>query len=228
MSAHARPVHQRRLVRSAATALLAGLLLAVTAPTSDAAARPDKQDLHDVETGAPIRGSFAMTSRQPDRVTTRIRTTAAPGHAVTVWYVVFNQPDACLGGACSPEDLFIGGDMANGFNLDQIDATRASVVYGGDGAVVNAGGRLALDASLGVGEVPTGSVPVAIGDVADGALVPGPVTGLEDARAAEVHVVLQDHGLAHTDPALLGSQLTGFMTECNPDCVDVQFSVHLP
>jgi hypothetical protein len=227
MSRHARNIRQP-IRRSAAGALLAALLFAVGAPAAIAATAPDKQDLYAFETGDPIQGGFSMTTRDDDSIATRIRSRAPPGHAVTVWYVVFNEPDACLGGACSPFDLFVGGDMANGFNFAQIDATRASVVYGGDGAVVNPGGRLALDAALGVGEVPTGSVPVAIGDPADGALVPGPVTGLEDARKAEIHVVLQDHGVAHTDGARLESQLTGFMTECNPDCVDVQFAVHLP
>jgi hypothetical protein len=228
MSNHARNNRSLGTVRPATAALLALLLLAVAAPASIAAALPDKQDLYSFETGDQITGGFSMTSRNEDGITTRVRTAATPGHAVTVWYVVFNNPEACLDGACSGFDLFIDGDMANGFNLDQINATRASVVYGGDGDVVNAGGRLALDASLGVGEVPTGSVPVAIGDPADGALVPGPVTGLEDAQTAEVHVVVQDHGQAQTDAALLESQLSGFMTECNPACVDVQFAIHLP
>lgn len=228
MSNDARTNRSLRTARPATAALLALLMLAVAAPASLAAAVPDKQDLYDFATGEKIQAGFSMTTRGEDAISTRIRTTATPGHAVTVWYVIFNTPEACLGGVCTPYDLFVDGDMANGFNFEQINATRASVLYGGDGDVVNAGGRLALDASLAVGEVPTGSVPVAIGDVADGALVPGPVTGLEDAQAAEVHIVLQDHGQAHTDAAQLESQLTGFMTECNPDCVDVQFAVHLP
>jgi hypothetical protein len=228
MSNDGRTILRLSILRPTAVALLAALLLVVAASASTAAAQPDKQDLYSFETGAPIKGGFSMLTRDGDSIATKIRTSATPGHAVTVWYVVFNNPDACLDGACSAYDLFVDGDMANGFNHTQIDATRASVVYGGDGDVVNPGGRLALDAALSVGEVPTGSVPIAIGDPADGALVPGPVTGLEDARTAEIHVVLQDHGEAHTDQALLESQLTGFMTECNPDCVDVQFAVHLP
>ena len=60
----------------------------------------------------------------------------------------------------------------------------------------------------------------------DGALVPGPVTGLKDAQTAEIHIVVQDHGTAHTDPDLLEQQLSGSQTACNPKCVDVQFAVH--
>lgn len=53
------------------------------------------------------------------------------------------------------------------------------------------------------------------------------MTGLEDAQTAEIHIVLQDHGMAHTDPVLIEQQLTGFQTECNEVCVDVQFAVHM-
>ena len=101
-------------------------------------------------------------------------------------------------------------------------------MHGGDGAAGNPAGRVVLDGGLAEGEVPTGAAQVVIGHPDDGALVPGPVTGLEDAPAAEVHVVLQDHGPAHEDPTLLASQLSGFQAACNPGCVDVQFAVHLP
>lgn len=99
------------------------------------------------------------------------------------------------------------------------------MIYGGDGAVANPAGRVALDGGLAEGEIPTGTNQVAIG--AAGALVPlRPATGQDDAQAAEVHLVLQDHGTAHTDPAQLAAQLSGFNTACNPVCVDVQFAVH--
>jgi hypothetical protein len=134
-----------------------------------------------------------MLDRGDDGVATKIRTSADAGHAITIWYVIFNEPSACLGGACGEDDLFVDGDPANGFNAAQIQAARISVVYGGDGGVVNPGGRLALDGGLAVGEVPTGSVPVVVGLDADGAVVPqamsgAVVTGLEDAAGAEIHV----------------------------------------
>lgn len=207
--------------------LLALLLVAVTAPAATAAP-PDKQPLHDFATGQPITGTFSMLDRSDDAVASRIRTAATPGHAITIWYVIFNAPQLCSGGECGEDDLFAGG----GFNSDRIEAARISVVYGGDGGVVNPAGRVALDGGLAEGGIPAGTNQVVIGLDTDGALVPqavsgAVVTGLEDAAGAEVHVVLQDHGAAHSDPALLQSQLTGFGTACNPDCVDVQFAVHL-
>lgn len=107
-------------------------------------------------------------------------------------------------------------------------ATWISVVFGGDGTVVNPGGRFALNGGLAEGAVPTGTNQIVIGLADDGELVPGPVTGLEDAQGAEVHIVLQDHGQAHDNPALLASQLSGFNTACNPECTDIQFAVHMP
>jgi hypothetical protein len=217
--------HLPRPALAAATGVMA-VLLAAVAPQPAVAAPPDKQPLYAFATGEPVTGAFSMLRRSDDAVTSKIRSFASPGHAVTYWYVIFNLPGNCNTGACGEDDIFVGGDPAAGFNFAQIEAARISVVYGGDGDVVNPGGRVALDGGLAEGEVPTGSVPVVIGHPDDGALVPGPVTGLEDAETAEIHVVLQDHGTAQTDPDLLEQQLSGFQTACNPDCVDVQFAVH--
>lgn len=206
--------------------LFLALVVAGMTPHAASAAPPDKQPLRSFETQEQL--GFSMLHRGGGAVMTRIRTAATPGHAVTVWYVIFNAPEMCSGGVCGEDDVFIDADPTAGFNVAQIEAARISVVYGGDGDVVNPGGRVALDGGLAEGQVPSGSVPVVIGDPDDGALVPGPVTGLEDARAAEIHVVLQDHGTAHTDPITLEQQLSGFQTACNPMCVDVQFAVHVP
>lgn len=211
------------------TAVMAAILLVAVAAQPSYAAPPDRQTMHDFVTGDAITGTFSMLDRGDEAVASRIRTTATPGHAVTLWYVIFNAPGNCSDGACGADDLFLdpaaGG--AGGFNDAQIDAARISVVYGGDGGVVNAAGRLALDGGLAEGEVPTGAGQAVIG--AEGALVPlSPVTGLEDAQAAEVHIVLQDHGLAHDDPDVLASQLSSFNGGCNPTCLDIQFAVHLP
>jgi hypothetical protein len=209
--------------------VVAGASLAASLTSPAALAAPvDKQPLHEFATGEPVVGAFSMLDRGDDAVTSRIRTAATPGHALTIWYVVFNLPGSCSDGVCGEDDIFVGGDPAQGFDLDRIQAARVSVVYGGDGAVANPAGRVALDGGLAEGEVPTGDAQIVIGHPDDGAMVPGPVTGLEDAQAAEVHVVLQDHGPAHEDPTLLTSQLSGFQTACNPVCADVQFAVHQP
>lgn len=231
-----RNTHMSRPGRLVIAALSAVLLIAVTAEPSNAAP-PDKQALHDYTTAQPITGTFSMLDRSDDAITSRIRTTATPGHAVTLWYVIFNAPELCgdvdpdttefVPRECGAADIFLdpAAGAAGGFNATQIQAARISVVYGGDGGVVNPGGRLALDGGLAQGEVPTGTNQVVIGT--EGSLVElSPVSGLEDAHTAEVHIVLQDHGLANDDPDLLAAQLSSFNGGCNPACVEVQFAIH--
>jgi len=217
----------RRRPRSvlAATTGVMVLLLAAVAPQAAVAAQADKQPVNDFVTGDPVTGAFSKLGRSDDAVSSKVRTDVTPGHAITMWYVIFNAPGLCNTGGCGEDDIFVGG-IPGQFDLAQIAAVRISVVYGGDGGVANAGGRLALDGGLAEGEVPTGSAQVVIGDPDDGAFVPSPVTGVEDAQTAEIHIVLQDHGAAHTDPVTLEEQTSGFQAHCNPDCVDVQFAVH--
>jgi hypothetical protein len=121
----------------------------------------------------------------------------SPGHAVTVWWVVFNQPQACTGG--------VGGLRCGESDLSNA-AVQASVLY--------AAGRV-------VGRRGTGhwGAHLAVGDT-DGALF-GP--GLLDPTTADIHLVVRDHGPA--DPALLPAEIHSFDV-CNPTCTDVQASAH--
>jgi hypothetical protein len=202
-------------------AAVAVVLLAL--PQAALAGPTDKQPVVDFESGEQITGAFTKLDRTADGVASKIRTSVAAGHAFTVWYVIFNESSACSDGMCGEDDIFTeSGD----FNVPQIEATRLSVVWGSSGGVSNSAGRISLDGGLAVGEVPGGAGQVLIGKAEDGAIVGlGVTTGLE-APDAEIHLVIQDHGVAHEDPALLAQQTSSFMGACNPDCVDVQFSVH--
>jgi hypothetical protein len=204
-------------VAAAAVAVLVALPQAASAGTMT------KEPVLDFATGEAVVGAFSQVDRGEETVASKVRTRATPGHAYTLWYVIFNNPTACSDGECGEDDIFAADGS---FNFAQIEAARISVLWGKAGDVANAAGRVKLDGGLAVGEVPTGpGIKVVIGDLDDGALVPGIVTGLET-TAAEIHLVIQDHGPAQDDPALLELQTTSFMGACNPDCVDVQFSVH--
>jgi hypothetical protein len=199
---------------------VAALLMAV--PQVALAGTKDTQPVLDFATEEPVAGAFAQLDRSADGVTSKIRTRVAAGHAATVWYVIFNDPAECSDGECGEDDLFIAEGV---LNEDQIEAARISVVWGNSGGVANPAGRISLDGGLAVGEVPSGPGQVLIGTAADGALVPvGVVTGLEDA-SAEIHLVVQDHGAAQSDPDLLAQQTSSFEGACNPGCEDVQFAV---
>jgi hypothetical protein len=210
-------------MRRSTTVLAVLALFLLVLPQAAFAGSKEKQPIIDFATEQEVTGSFSMLDRQSDGVATRIRTQVTGGNAYTAWYVIFNNPDACSDD-CGEDDIF---NADGSFNVETINAAEISVVWAKTGGVANPAGRLALDGGLGVGEVPNGGpgVKVVIGLLSDGALVPGPVTGLVD-TAAEIHLVIQDHGPAHSDPGLLELQTTSFMGACNPDCVDVQFAVH--
>lgn len=228
---------KRRMTRARAGSI--GLVaVALIAWSQAASAAPkDKVDVLDQTTiddstrePEPVAGAFSMLERADEGITTQVRTRVRPGHAHTLWYAIFNAPENCSDGVCGDDDIFIDpSDHSAGFNAAQIEATRASVVWGSAGAVANAAGRLKLDGALGKGVVPDGPNQVVIGRGEDGALVPlGVVTGLEDPHGAAIIVVLQDHGAAHDDPELLERQLTSFRGACNPECEDVQVAPHVP
>ena len=221
---------KRRPMRTRAGVVILAATVLLAASQAASAAPKDRVRVLDQASGEPVRGAFSMLERSDRGIETRLRTRARPGHAHSLWYVIFNSPENCSDGACGDDDIFIDpSDHSAGFNAPQIAATRASSVWGGAGAVANAAGRLKLDGALGVGEVPDGPGQLVIGRAADGALVHlGVVTGLEDPRGAVIIGVLQDHGAAHADPELLERQLTSFQGACNPVCEEIQFAVHVP
>ena len=100
------------------------------------------------------------------------------GHAVTVWWMVFN-PDGPV-----------------------------SVQYAA-GHVIDEGGAAEFSGHLSVGDT-------------DGVINDGP--GLLDAQAANVVLVVRDHGPA--DPGRVDEQIHT-IGACNPTCTDRQMSMHV-
>jgi hypothetical protein len=134
------------------------------------------------------------------------------GHAVTIWWMVFNHPEACISGPSTetPDDPRCGmADMSN-------PAAGLSVLYAA-GHVIDEDGEADFGAYLREGDT-------------DGALE-GMALGLLDAAAADVHLVVRDHGPA--DPQMVVGQIHTFEV-CNPptppeeplSCTDLQMSVH--
>jgi hypothetical protein len=99
------------------------------------------------------------------------------GHAVTIWWMVFN-PDGSV-----------------------------SVQYAA-GHVIDQGGAAEFGGALQEGDI-------------DGVINNGP--GLLDALAANVVLVVRDHGPA--DPDTVTQQIQTFGA-CNPTCTDLQISMH--
>ncbi len=134
----------------------------------------------------------------------------APDAPYTLWWVVFNDPDACTGDACDLDDLF---NPDGTMNLNE--AADISILFA-DGTITDGAGRAAFSGVLYV-DRPLGEV------------VLGP--GLRDALTAEIHVVVRAHG--PLDPSRAFAQLTTFEphTVIGGDCLacfDEQVAIHAP
>ncbi|MGI8793725.1 MAG: hypothetical protein ACR2H3_11205 [Acidimicrobiales bacterium] len=189
------------------------------------AAPKDKVPMQVWATGAPVQGSFAQLDRSANGITAKVRTDQTARHAYTVWFAVFNDP-----ANCSPDPLGEPSIPSCGeddvFDQDQRDAALISVVYAG-GAVANAAGRIQIDGSQVIGQV-GGPGQVVVGRADDGAFLESPVTGVTNPMGAEVHLVLQDHGMAHAGHELREQQITQFLGACNTSCEDLQFAIFMP
>jgi hypothetical protein len=154
--------------------VLVGLLCAVVVSRAGAAT----QTTSPVATFAGKQVGTSTLTRTDSGVAFSLSTTGLEaGHAVTVWWMVFN-PDGSL-----------------------------SVQYAA-GHVIDQGGIAEFGARLSVGDT-------------DGVINNGP--GLLDAQAANVVLVVRDHGPA--DPGMVDEQIHTFKA-CNPTCTDLQMSMH--
>jgi hypothetical protein len=156
----------------------------------------------------PGSSSRLMTSDSGAHMT--IKTSdLAPGDAITVWWVVFNNPELCSnpipdpdGGAdisaCGEGDLLpYGGDL----DIESSALHAAGHIIGGRGKGNFAG-------------------YLAVGD--DSGALFGP--GLLQAKTAEIHLVVRGHG--PKIPGLVDDQIHTFDGGCDDNvCGDLQFSI---
>lgn len=207
------------------TTAMALMLVAVAAAPAGAGrgvnhTRSDVVWFADQET--PV-GTSAMLRTNRGVLATFRTTSLMPREALTLWWVVFNDPTGCSD-ECGEDDIFVDGDPANGLNAAGIEA--ADIVAGfATGRVANRHGRAMMIDWLRengpVHEVIFGEAPV-----------------LKDSRKAEIHLVARSHGPAV--PRLIGEQTGSYAGGCdvflNPpamptqigECADIQFAVHLP
>lgn len=138
-----------------------------------------------------------------------------PGDAVTIWWVIFNNPEECAAfpqGTCGLVDL---GDPD----------VAAEITYA-TGDVINNNGKAHFSAQLGVGHTSQEWFG----------------NGLIDPTGAEVHVIVRSHG--QVIPELAANMISTFRGGCHDDdfitpgnpgyedgipgpnqCVDLQFAI---
>jgi hypothetical protein len=93
---------------------------------------------------------------------------------------------------------------------NDLGVTGNAVIFSGMGGVANGGGNLNANSTITSGDGP----------------IPGEVTNLS---GAEIHFVVQDHGMASANPDTLLLQTTTFMGGCPPNtCDDVQAAIFQP
>jgi hypothetical protein len=147
----------------------------------------------------------ARLARTDTGVTYNLRTSGLTGgDAVSIWWVIFNNPEYCLdddgyyGGDCELSDLF----------LEKVDAA----VQAAGGHVIGNSGRAGFAGHLNEGQI-TNEHPM---------FLDGP--GLTDARGAEIHLVVRTHG--PVIPGMNHAMFNSFEVGCDVNhCEDVQFAV---
>ena len=199
--------------------VLAALTAALVA-ASAALATPSGRSMSNVwrfSDGSAVMGARSSVVRTDQGASFTIRTSdLAAGDAVTVWWVVFNNPEFCTAGEgdfrCGIGDLLpFGGDP----RVDSSAFYAAGHVIGGSG-MAGFGGHTTTGG-------PTGEV------------LWGP--GLVNARTADIHLVVRTHGPALVE--YLPGQIKSFGVACANEplelggggpntCADVQFAVHEP
>lgn len=215
-----RPSTRARLATAAV--LLLGVLGFAATPASGGPAEQTSAPvfrLADVLGGAPPRPVGSSTLVRTDNgISVTLDTTGLPpGHAVTLWAVVFNDPAGCEAGtplsSCGHDDALAGRGGAS--------PNHAA------GRIVDEDGTAAFGAHLRVGDTSRA--------------LAGP--GLVNPRGAEVILVVKTHG--PTNPHLLSDQLHTFAGGCADqgdappgtppellgrpgpnDCAEIQLSAH--
>lgn len=208
------------LSRASATALLTPFLLAATVTGVQAEHSGNlhvlqSADINSFATGVPVKGGGTLL-RSRNAVRARLSTMGLdPGAAYTVWWIVFNRPQHCNGGACGADDIFINGDPSQGRDLGQNELVDISVLYA-DGFVVGMDMIANAVAELEAGRLPMGT------DVRFG-------NGIRRGNGfrAEIHMVIRTHGLAVAGEVDVQTSTFGGYCDVNV-CVDQQFIVFPP
>jgi hypothetical protein len=215
----------RRNATVNALALITAVILALAAATPAVSASAEHSTspvfrIADVLGGTPFPVGSSTLVRSDNGMTAELGTSAlAPGDVVTMWWVVFNDPDSCRSGIpgasrCGPADVMQG--------RGGVSSLRAT-------------GRIVDDGTAGFG------AHLRVGDTAR-ALIGD---GLTNARGAEVILILKTHGPKL--PGFVSQQLHTFAGACADqsdappgtpphllgtpgpnDCAEIQVSVHSP
>lgn len=184
-----------RRVLAGAMVITAAVVMTLSIPAASAqregASQRASQPVFWIWDSSLITGTSTLL-RNETGVSTVLRTSElTPGHAMTLWFIVFNNPDACATSPCSISDLFnpvVQGDFL----------LAAGHVVGGTGQAVY-GGALQVGDTRGSGMIEIGFPELAV--------------GLLNPLTAEIHLAVHSHG-----PALRGRELAAQISSYTGGC----------
>ncbi len=180
--------------------------------------------MHNFADASVIDQAEAQLDRMEHGIAMTVKTNGlTPGDAVTMWWVVFNDPGACSSGECGEDDIFNldpdgnfieNADGTAPMNMDGIEAAKISILRA-DGKIIDKGGAAEF----------RGHLPV--GDTTEAVLGPG----LLDPSGAEVHAVIRSH--QQVKPGMSDMMVNSMNGGCdetwpNEPCEDLQFAVFKP
>lgn len=193
--------HLRSSRAGLAGILTAAFLLAVVAfaavPAAEGQSPPGQETAPVVHlppnlVGDPVLvdGATARLQRLDTEIVTRTDSAElTPGHVETVWWVIFNNPEACATVPCGLDDLF--------------NPAVEAACLAADGAIAGGNGRVSFQDRLSIGEVRDSCLPH----------FGGVDHGLIDPQGAEVHLMVHDHG--PVQPGLVPEMRSTFAGGCN-------------
>ena len=168
--------------------------------------------VHSLASATVVPAAGASLSRNNDGVFGTISSSGlTPGHVITFWWVIYNNPEFCANTSCAPPDL-------------NNPAVNGALQYGG-GTIADLGGRVNFSGYLAVGDNTGFYLNPAFPNM------PNPSTGIVNAKKVQIHLALRSHGFPNLDPAILQQQLTSFPGGCAvavPACATLQFSPFFP
>ena len=187
------------------------LALAATASAQSTDSRNVKttgNSVYVIASGAVVPAAGASLTRNNNGVFATISSSGfTPGHVITFWWVIYNNPEFCAATSCAPPDL-------------NNPAVNGALQYGG-GTIADPGGRVNFSGYLAVGDNTGFYLNPMFPNM------PDPSPGIVSAKKVQIHLALRSHGFPNAD---VQQQLTSFPGGCsaaNP-CATLQFSPFFP
>lgn len=200
-------IFRKRSLRFSVVVGLASLLVGALSVAA-APAQHSTSSVH-VITGTPLEGpvipgTSSTLVRTDSGVSMTLKTVDLPAGSVqTTWWVVFNNPEECSFGdgviaLCAEMDLFVSPDAL------------PSVMYA-SGRVIDGSEKGNFAAHLSLGDISGCHLGPIFSDPALADLK-FPCNPLVDARGAEIHIAVHDHGTAV--PGMIADMLSTFDGGC--------------